>query len=125
MYFTGLQEVERLTLENSKLVEENQDLHHTVEALQSKAGELEASLEEKTSYLVRLADEVTARVESSKKNEQLLAEANQKVCICFSVSFAVCVIHVHVCVHFSDVSLCVSSLLFLSCCFTDQITGTA
>ena len=72
--------MERLTLENSKLAEENQDLHRTVETLQEKNREVEASLEEKTNYLLRLAEEIASREEKILTNEQLLTNAHQKVC---------------------------------------------
>lgn len=75
------QEAEKLTLENAKLAEENKDLHKTVEALQKKNQEVEASLEEKTNYLLRLAEEVASREEKILTNEQLLSNANQKVCV--------------------------------------------
>lgn len=68
-----------MTLENSKLAEENQDLHHTVDALQEKAQQTETSLEEKTAYLLQLADEVTSREHKILTNEQLLQVANEKV----------------------------------------------
>lgn len=74
------QEIEKLTLENSKLVEENKDLHGTVEVLQEKTQEMEASLEEKTTYLTRLVHEITTREEKIEVNEQLLIEANKRVC---------------------------------------------
>ena len=74
------QEVERLTLENSKLAEESQDLHRTVETLQEKNREVEASLEEKANYLLRLAEEIASREEKILTNEQLLTNAHQKVC---------------------------------------------
>lgn len=77
-----MQEVEKLTLENSKLVEENKDLHETVNALQSKAQEIEALLEEKTTYVLKLADEVTKRDNAIKMTEEQLTIANQKVCTC-------------------------------------------
>lgn len=76
-----LQEVERLTLENAKLVEENKNLHETVDALQSKAQETEASLEEKNTYVLKLADEMTKRDNAIKMNEEQLTVANQKVCV--------------------------------------------
>ena len=89
LLYPGHQEVERLTLENSKLAEENQDLHRTVGALQEKNTEVEASLEEKTNYLLRLAEEVTAREEKILTNEQLLSSANQKVCLLMHIFRAV------------------------------------
>lgn len=76
-----IQEVEKLTLENSKLIEENKDLHETVDILQSKTQEMEASMEEKNTYLLKLADEMTKRDATIKTNEELLTAANQKVCI--------------------------------------------
>ena len=80
--------MENLTLENSKLVEENRDLHDAVEALHSKAREIE---EETSATLMRLAEDVTQRDELIKKNEELLAEANQRVCVvvcvCANISF--------------------------------------
>ena len=66
-------------MDNSKLIEENKNLHGTVEVLQSRTDEMEGSLEEKTAYLLRLADEITAREEKIKTNTQLLSEADQKV----------------------------------------------
>lgn len=77
-----MQEVEKLTLENSKLIEENRDLHETVNALQGKTQEMEASLEEKDTYVLKLADEVTKRDNAIKLNEEQLTIANQKVCRC-------------------------------------------
>ena len=79
-----MQEGEKLTLENSKLIEENKDLHETVTALQSKTQEIEASLEEKETYVLKLAEEVTKRENAIKMNEEQLTIANQKVCTCYT-----------------------------------------
>ena len=76
-----IKEAEKLTLENAKLAEENQNLQKTVEVLQKKAQQTEASLEEKSTYLLRLADEVTSSQQKILTNEQLLSEASQKVCV--------------------------------------------
>lgn len=86
-----IQEAEKLTVENSRLIEENKDLHRTVEALQNKVQQIEASLEEKNMYLVRLAEEMTKRENAVQMNERLLTEANQRV------SETVCVFMVQDC----------------------------
>lgn len=94
-----MQEAEKLTLENSKLIEENKDLHETVDVLQSKTQEMEASLEEKNTYLLKLADEMTKRDDTIKMNEELLTATNQKVCIHLLAFKTLVCVYVYTCIY--------------------------
>ena len=76
-----LQEVEQLTLDNSRLTEENKDLLGTVGALEVKVRESEAELTEKTELLTRVAEELAQRGAAAEANKEMLTEANQRVCV--------------------------------------------
>ena len=81
--------MEQLTLDNSRLTEENKDLLGTVGALEVKVRESEAELMEKTEFLTektelltRVAEELAQRGAAAEANKEMLTEANQRVCVC-------------------------------------------
>ena len=85
-----------MTLDNSRLIEENGNLQKTVDLLQSQAEESEVALGVKDECLGKLAEELNQWEVVVREKEKLLTTANGRVSpVCVDV-LCVCIRYVRV-----------------------------